>query len=484
MLLRGARKRNPSIVTYALSWGIPWWPGNGSYFTPDTISYHVAWLKCIRDVADTNINYLGVWNERSWGGVDYILSLRSALDAAGFGNTGIVIGDDGGNADDFVKLGRANATFAAAVAAIGIHYPCVVAGASAVEALGWKFWASEDWWCGYDWAGAGCYARTIARNWLSSRMTGTVAWSLIWSTYSNLPDQDAGLMQAQTPWSGAYTASPPLWAAAHFGQFTAVGWRLLTDGRGSGHLSRGGSYIGFVPPLDAADGGDFTLVFETTEGACKHCNDAPSVQGPQSVRVRLTGGLASDGTTLAVWASNATTQFTQQTTIVVSGGGYFNLTLPSDAIVTVTTLRNGSHGGVVSPPKSPFLLPYVDDFDGNRYAYDALGRFWGDQAGSWAVRNGSFNQVAEADPASNGWIPSGPPFTMLGPMPVPGDATATAFANVSVVVGASFGASMTRPVLGGARANGDSAVLSQCDGSDLQRWAFTPEGGSECKSIM
>lgn len=321
MLLRGARARNPSIRTYALSWGIPHWPGNGSYFTADTIRYHVSWLQCVRDSAGVAVDALGVWNERSWGGVDYVVRLRAALDAAGFGTTGIVVGDDGGsNADDFVALGRANATFAAAVHAIGLHYPCVATGAAAVEALGWRYWASEDWWSAFDWAGAGCYARTVARNWVAARMTATVAWSLLWATYSDLPDQNAGLMQAQAPWSGAFVASPPLWAAAHYGQFTAAGWRLLAVGRGSGRLAGGGSYVGFVPPPAAAGGGDFTLVFETTVGACNHCGDAPAVPGPQAVAVALVSGLAGPGATLAVWASNATAWFIAQPDIVRSSG--------------------------------------------------------------------------------------------------------------------------------------------------------------------
>jgi hypothetical protein len=32
-LLREAKRRNPDILTYALSWGVPHWVGNGSYFS-------------------------------------------------------------------------------------------------------------------------------------------------------------------------------------------------------------------------------------------------------------------------------------------------------------------------------------------------------------------------------------------------------------------------------------------------------------------
>ena len=43
-LLEQAKARNPSIVTYALSWGVPEWVGNGTYFSDDNIDYHVKWL--------------------------------------------------------------------------------------------------------------------------------------------------------------------------------------------------------------------------------------------------------------------------------------------------------------------------------------------------------------------------------------------------------------------------------------------------------
>eukprot|EP01052_Picozoa_sp_SAG31_P021203 SAG31_NODE_1627_length_7705_cov_5.310939_8_plen_48_part_00 len=35
--MKEAKKRNPAIKLYALSWGAPGWVGNGSYFSDDNI---------------------------------------------------------------------------------------------------------------------------------------------------------------------------------------------------------------------------------------------------------------------------------------------------------------------------------------------------------------------------------------------------------------------------------------------------------------
>ena len=59
-LLKEAKKRNPDIVTYALSWGVPHWVGNGSYYSQDNIDYHLSWLQCTK-MAGIDIDYIGNW---------------------------------------------------------------------------------------------------------------------------------------------------------------------------------------------------------------------------------------------------------------------------------------------------------------------------------------------------------------------------------------------------------------------------------------
>ena len=59
-LISEAQKRNPSIITYALAWGVPAWIGNGSYYTMENVNYHVGWAKCIERTTGNRINYMGV----------------------------------------------------------------------------------------------------------------------------------------------------------------------------------------------------------------------------------------------------------------------------------------------------------------------------------------------------------------------------------------------------------------------------------------
>ena len=49
-LMSEAKKRNPKVRTYVLSWGVPGWVGNGSYFSPDNIKYQTAFVKAALDV--------------------------------------------------------------------------------------------------------------------------------------------------------------------------------------------------------------------------------------------------------------------------------------------------------------------------------------------------------------------------------------------------------------------------------------------------
>jgi hypothetical protein len=43
------------------------WVGNGSYFSADNIAYQTKWLECMQQEAGIIVDYLGIWNERSWG---------------------------------------------------------------------------------------------------------------------------------------------------------------------------------------------------------------------------------------------------------------------------------------------------------------------------------------------------------------------------------------------------------------------------------
>ena len=130
--MKEAAARNPTIEFYGLPWTWAGWlafnqtdsNGKPSPYTNVTASaeYITAWASCARDHHGLDISYLGLWNEAAWV-PDYILALRSALDAAGHVNTRIVAAD--GNIASAAAVFTANKTVATALGGgvLGAHYP-------------------------------------------------------------------------------------------------------------------------------------------------------------------------------------------------------------------------------------------------------------------------------------------------------------------------------------------------------------------------
>jgi hypothetical protein len=140
-LIAQAKARQPSIVTYGLIWGMPAWVNNNTFYGPETLTYLMNWMDCIKGDG-TLVDYLGLHNEAAQPQPDFVLQLRASLDAGGYGGTGIVVMDGGYDADE-VALAQTNATYKSAVAAAGLHYPCDKPQPD-VRNVGWAFWASED----------------------------------------------------------------------------------------------------------------------------------------------------------------------------------------------------------------------------------------------------------------------------------------------------------------------------------------------------
>ena len=212
-LLAEANKRNPNMISYLLSWGVPRWIGNGTFFSQDNLEYQTGYASCVRETIGRSPDYIGIYNERAWGSIEYVVSLRQALDAAGHGATRIIV-PDGGDCAGVSAAAAANASFAAAVYALGEHYPCKRACPAAIAA-GLKFWASEDYSTVADWAGAGCWGRSLSQNWVLLNATSTISWSTIWSVYPKDSYFGNGLMYAFSPWSGSYTVNDAIWTSAH-----------------------------------------------------------------------------------------------------------------------------------------------------------------------------------------------------------------------------------------------------------------------------
>lgn len=431
-----------------------------------------------------------------WGSPDYVKSLRSALDDAGFDATRIIL-PDGSDCSGPVAAAESDPAFAAAIHGIGLHYPCQRTCPGAI-ALGKVYWASEDYSTVADWSGGGCWGRSLIENYgaharpgraaddalspvyhcphdfcvsslpfppIAVRLnaTATIAWSLIWAVYTpGLPFEQNGLMYSYTPWSGSYSVMSPIWTSAHVTQFAQPGWTFLSvAGNGSGLLPGGGAYVTLVPPV----GSDVTLIVESLAGDCLRCQVPHPVD--QNVTFVFPAAIAPPGTVLHVWMTNATSWFTQQADISVGAGGDITVFVPADTMWTFSTLSTAAHGAHPPPPDATaFPFPYSDAFDtGN--AYDSLPRFFADQGGSFAVRNGSVHQVAVANPGPNGWVGNNDPFSLVG------DATwadytatvTTTFADAQA--GLALGAATSTPTAGSG-----TVLLQPCDASSpYQRWA-------------
>lgn len=478
-LITEAKKRNPSILLYGLSWATPRWVGDGTgngtgYYSNDNLLYQTKWVECIRNTTTYTVDTIGSWNEKPPPPTDYVKDLRATLDAAGFQQTRISLADGDYSINNMVAQALADPVFNASFVAISRHYPCDTPAPIVESEVHKSFWASEDGSAENTWAGTSCWGRLLNQNYVLMNMTSTINWSLIWAVPKGLPFSGCGLMSAQTPWSGHYTGGDgdvsdppslngPLWTTAHTTHFTAPGWKYLgVGGGGSGFLppaAGGGSYVTLIPPPAGSGGGgvksvalgsspgDFTLVIEKFTGPCK-CKPA-NVTTPVVVdgvaSFRAIGGLAGAGVVLHVWRTNATHQFTRDEDITMASDGTFQVFMPADSVATVTTLAtpSRSRGEVVGglspiPPSTPFALPYADAFSPTTYAYDAQGRFWADQTGSFAVRQGALRQVVPIDPGPNRWVREDvDPITLLGDN--------SSLSDVTLGVTATFAPTSTTP---------------------------------------
>jgi len=473
-LIAEARRRNPAIVTYALSWGVPAWVGDvnnsgPAFYSADNIAYQVSWVTCLRETTGESLDTIGLWNEKPQPpDASYVLALKAALAAAGSAATRIVVMDGQWDAAEFA-LARADTDFAASVYAAGLHYPCQAPHPEVAD-VGWALWASEDYSRDPAWENGGTYwGKALSQNYVLSNITATISWSLIWSAYTDLVCDGAGLMRAHTPWSGNYEVSAPIWLSAHTTQFTAPGWRYLsTASTGSGVVTGAagapaGTWVALVPPAGAPAG--LTVVVETL------VNDAcvKRAYEPVTARFVVAGGapLPAPGAALAVWRSRRDALFVREADVALAADGSFELSLMPDEIVTASTTPGATKGSFAAPvpAAAPWPLPFREDFGG--YADGALARFFADQGGSFRVENGVYLQVAAGDPGSNGWGADVEPLTQVG---------SEEWADYAATVVVRFNA--TGPY--GARARGPDGplALAPCDAADAaQAFAAGPADG-------
>ena len=256
-LMREATARNPSLLGYALPWGMPNWIGantSGSPLNAQLALYMAKFCVGALSVGGTwSCDYCGVWNERAYS-TSFVLELRAALDAAGLASTKIVVHDGGWDAVPDVL---SNSSFAAAVDVIGVHYPSGSNSTASAIRTGKPLWSSEDSSTFFDAAGGQCLSRVTNWNYVYGNFVSLYIWNLVTAYAYPLFWYGDSLMAAATPWSGAYSIESPLWAAAHTTQFAWPGWRYLPSTTGIVPAASGGS--GLLP-----GGGTFVTLVDTT----------------------------------------------------------------------------------------------------------------------------------------------------------------------------------------------------------------------------
>ena len=371
-----ARARNPAILLSALPWTWPGWVGAGTRSpwtdTNKSVSYILSWLEGARDVHNLTFTYVNAaWNERGWSAA-YVLALRAALDARGFGYIGLVCGDDA-HAFSCAAQAAAQPALASAIVALGSHGP----QGPNPPASGLPLWDTEAHVVD---PGGTDLATLWSDLYLTQNVTAGTLWNLVSSYNPGLFSPDWGIFRAWAPWCGFYQPLGKLWAFAHYTQATAPGMHWLPRGAGAGALAGGGTYVSFLHPATGA----LTLVLskpaansssESAAFALRLPRGAPAAL--QAVRSALTPGAAAPA--LGAY-------FVAQPPVPVAGDGTTApLTISPGELWTLTslppgTLRKGSPARAPGAP-APFPAAYRDDFSACPLASEPA--YFTDQTGSF-----------------------------------------------------------------------------------------------------
>ncbi|MDA5139891.1 galactosylceramidase [Streptomyces sp. AD681] len=345
-LMEEAVERNPDIKLGGLAWGAPGWLDE--YYSQDTINYFLSWLGCA-DRHGLHIDNMGVRNERDYN-AEWIKKFRAALDDAGYDDVRIIGADQAAVKGEWpiaVDM-AADPELFDAVDLLGTHYSFGPSSETA-QSLGKPLWISEGGPWSAEW-GHGGSAKSLPsllnHAYIEGRITGVNIWNLLTAYYGGLSISDAGLMRSNTPWSGAYQVQSAIWAVAQTTQFAEPGWRYLDTS--SGYIDQKDTTQGSYVSRRSPHGGDWSTVIETM-GATE----------PQQVTLSVTGGL--DAGNLHVWRTTADKSFTRQPDLRRAADGTYRVTVPANAVLTVSNTKGQGRGDAVGQPDSAFPFPYHDD---------------------------------------------------------------------------------------------------------------------------
>jgi galactosylceramidase len=418
-----AKRRNPALTLDGAAWSAPGWIGNQgtafaqstgkdysgdkAFFSQDTIDYYVSWLKGLRQHG-LEMDAIGIRNEKG-ASYDFAKAFRKTLDANGFAKVKLHGFD---NWPDpwkfkFVPDMATDKDLRDSLDVISSHNnppksvtPPEIKQLAAV--MNKPLWNTEQhvYKAGFD--GLISTVQAFNLNHIDSGYSKITDWYGIAALYTMEPysGEKEATVRANWPWSGHYEVNEKLWAYAHYGQFSQVGWTYLNGG--SGHLGGGGSYVTLKSP-DA----DYSVIIETKDAA-----------GPQTLSLKIGGGLSAQP--LAVWRSTEAEQFVRQAD-VKPVKGMVTLTLDANSVYSLTTTRGqekGQFDGV--PVKTAFPFPYTESFDeyADPKAFGYLPRYFADIAGAFELaacpgRAGQCLHQAVPVPTIS-WAPDWMPYTIVG----------------------------------------------------------------------
>ena len=414
-LMEQAKARNPNIKLLALEWAAPGWIGNGvNFWSQDNVDYIVNWIKGAQTYHGLTIDYVGGWNECYTGwDTAWFGNLKSALAANGLSTQVIAVDEYYPHLTPSAQETISAPSFYDNIDIVATHYPCGFGPymdcylLPAIPGLTKPIWASEN--VGWDPVGI---ARATNLMYIDAKITASILWPLVDAEYPNLPYPGLGLILANQPWSGRYTVTPSVWAAAHTTQFVQPGWRYINGA--AGRLSgQNGSYVAYAAP----NGTDYSVVVET-------CYASSS----QTFTFTVTGGLSAGP--VEVWSTNLNSSSPDDWFVdagpVTPVNGSYSLTLQPGFLYSITTTTG--QGKANFPPAWPrrpksLPLPYTDDFE--TYASGQEARLFSDMNGAFEVapcgggRVGNcLRQMSPAHPYFWRVTPelqkSGDPYTMIG----------------------------------------------------------------------
>ena len=411
-----ARRRNPRLSLDGAAWSAPGWVGDRGaryghagelFFSQDGVDYYISWLNGLRDVYGLTLDAIGIRNEKG-ASYDFAKAMRHALDAHGFAGVRLH-GFDNWQDDrfDFIKDMARDPSLRAALDIASAHVSPVEGTKVSPEVqqlaaqMGKPLWNTEQHVYQAGFEGLLNTVKSFNEGHVTDGFTKIIDWYGIAGLYTLEPysGEKEALVRANWPWSGQYIVNPKLWAYAHYGQFTDIGWTYLIGG--SGTLKGGGTFVALKSPSD-----DYSIVLETA-----------NAKNAQLVRID-TSNLASGP--LAVWRSTAADQFVRQPDVTLSNGVAM-VRLEPRAVYSFTTTsgQQKGHFGAV-PDAKPFPFPYRETFDGYgtpaRWGY--LPRYFADIYGAFELsrcpqRKGiCLHQAAPTQPIS--WAPGWLPYTIIG----------------------------------------------------------------------